>query len=104
MCSKQLGADCVIAWPTAEISVMSPSGAAILVLDGEISDNPTQERQKKINEYKTKYANPYQAAKYGFIDDIAEPDSTRPRIIAALEMFASKREVRPDKKHTNLPL
>lgn len=106
MSSKQLGADQVFAWPTAEIAVMGPDGAANIIFKDEIanSSDPIKTRQEKIEEYKEKFANPYEAAKYGFIDDIIEPDSTRPRIIAALEMLASKRETRPSKKHGNVPM
>ncbi len=106
MSSKQLGADAVFAWPTAEIAVMGPEGAANIIFKNEIANSadPVATRQEKITEYKEKFANPFEAAKYGFIDDIIEPDSTRPRIIAALEMLASKRETRPNKKHGNFPV
>ena len=106
MSSKQLGADMVFAWPTAEIAVMGPDGAANIIFKDEIANSadPIATRAEKITEYKEKFANPYEAAKYGFIDDIIEPDSTRPRIIAALEMLASKRESRPSKKHGNIPV
>lgn len=106
MNSKHLGADAVFAWPTAEIAVMGPDGAANIIFKKEIaeSQNPVATRQEKIAEYRDKFANPYEAAKYGYVDDIIEPDSTRPRIIAALEMLASKRETRPAKKHGNIPV
>ncbi len=106
MCSKHLGADVVFAWPTAEIAVMGPEGAANIIFKDDIknSADPVATRQEKIQEYKDKLANPYEAAKFGYIDDIIEPDSTRPRIIAALEMLASKRESRPSKKHGNIPM
>ena len=106
MSSKHLGADVVMAWPTAEIAVMGPEGAANIIFKKDIaeSDNPIEERAKKIQEYRNKFSSPYEAAKRGYVDDVIEPDSTRPRIIAALEMLASKRESRPAKKHGNLPL
>lgn len=106
MSSKHLGADAVFAWPTAEIAVMGPEGAANIIFRDDIknSADPVAARQQKIDEYKNRLANPYEAAKYGYIDDIIEPDSTRPRIIAALEMLASKRETRPNKKHGNFPV
>ena len=106
MSSKHLGADAVFAWPTAEIAVMGPEGAANIIFREDIknSADPVAARQEKIEEYKNRLANPYEAAKYGYIDDIIEPDSTRPRIIAALEMLASKRETRPNKKHGNFPV
>lgn len=106
MSSKHLGADSVMAWPTAEIAVMGPEGAANIIFKDDIknSADPVSARQEKIQEYKNKFASPFEAAKRGYIDDIIEPDSTRPRIIAALEMLASKRESRPAKKHGNLPV
>lgn len=106
MSSKHLGADMVMAWPTAEIAVMGPDGAANIIFKDDIknSADPIATRQEKIEEYREKLANPYEAAKYGYVDDIIEPDSTRPRIIAALEMLASKRESAPAKKHGNIPV
>ncbi|MCH5184670.1 MAG: methylmalonyl-CoA carboxyltransferase [Oscillospiraceae bacterium] len=106
MSSKHLGADMVFAWPTAEIAVMGPDGAANIIFKKEIgaSSDPITARAEKIEEYRNKFASPYEAAKRGYVDDIIEPDSTRPRIIAALEMLAGKRETRPAKKHGNIPL
>ncbi len=106
MSSKHLGADMVYAWPTAEIAVMGPEGAANIIFKKEIaeSDDPITTRAEKIEEYREKFANPFEAAKLGFVDDVIEPDSTRPRIIAALEMLLSKRESLPAKKHGNIPL
>ena len=106
MSSKHLGADMVMAWPTAEIAVMGPEGAANIIFKDDIknSADPISERKTKIEEYREKFANPYEAAKFGYVDDVIEPDSTRPRIIAALEMLASKRENSPSKKHGNIPM
>ena len=106
MSSKHLGADMVMAWPTAEIAVMGPEGAANIIFKDDIknSADPILERKAKIEEYREKFANPYEAAKFGYVDDVIEPDSTRPRIIAALEMLASKRENSPSKKHGNIPM
>ena len=106
MCSKHTGADMVLAWPTAEISVMAPEGAANIIFKHDIaeSSNPVATRAEKIQEYRDKCASPFEAAMKGYADDVIEPDSTRPRIIAALEMLASKREARPAKKHGNLPV
>ena len=106
MNSKHLGADMVMAWPTAEIAVMGPDGAANIIFKKEIaqSADPITTRAEKIQEYTNKFASPFIAAKRGYVDDVIEPDSTRPRIIAALEMLASKRETRPSKKHGNLPV
>lgn len=106
MNSKHLGADMVFAWPSAEIAVMGPSGAANIIFRKDIAaaDDPVAARQEKIAEYADKFANPYMAARRGYVDDVIEPDSTRPRIISALEMLLSKRETRPSKKHGNIPL
>jgi acetyl-CoA carboxylase carboxyltransferase component len=106
MSSKHLGADMVMAWPTAEIAVMGPDGAANIIFrkDIEKSDDPIQTRQQKIDEYRTRFANPYVAASRGYIDDVIEPETTRPRLISALQMFESKRENRPPKKHGNFPV
>ena len=106
MSSKQLDTDVVMAWPTAEIAVMGPEGATNIIFKNDIaqSDNPIAAREDKIQEYKNKFATPFVAAQRGYIDDVIEPDSTRPRIIAALEMLSSKRDSRPAKKHGNLPV
>ncbi len=106
MSSKHLGSDVSLAWPTAEIAVMGPEGAANIIFRKDIanSDDPVNTRNEKIQEYRNKFANPYTAAARGYIDDVIEPDSTRPRIISALEMLASKRENRPVKKHGNIPV
>ncbi|MEG1880403.1 MAG: carboxyl transferase domain-containing protein, partial [Oscillospiraceae bacterium] len=106
MNSKHLGADMVFAWPTAEIAVMGPAGAANIIFKRDIasSSDPINARKEKIAEYTEKFANPYVAASRGYVDDVIEPDSTRPRIISALEMLMSKRETRPSKKHGNIPL
>jgi len=106
---KQLRADINYAWPSAEIAVMGPKGA-IEILEGkkisEIED--VRERVKYIsekeNEYKEKFANPYDAAKYGYIDDVIEPRNTRFRIIRALQTLATKKDQLPPKKHSNIPL
>lgn len=106
MNSKHLGADMVFAWPTAEIAVMGPAGAANIIFRKDIANaaDPITARQEKIDEYVEKFANPYVAAARGYVDDVIEPDSTRPRLISALEMLMSKRETRPSKKHGNIPL
>lgn len=106
MNSKHLGADMVFAWPTAEIAVMGPEGAANIIFRKEIAnaDDPVAMRNQKIEEYRNKFSNPYVAAARGYVDDVIEPSTTRIRIINALEMLASKRENRPAKKHGNIPL
>ena len=106
MNSKHLGADQVFAWPTAEIAVMGPEGAANIIFRKEIAkaEDPVQTRNELIQEYRNKFSNPYIAASRGYVDDVIEPATTRIRIISALEMLASKRENRPAKKHGNIPL
>ncbi len=109
MSSKQLRGDINYAWPTAEIAVMGPKGA-IEVLEGkkisQIEDPVERARfiQEKEEEYRNKFANPYEAAKYGYIDDIIEPRNTRFRIIRALQTLATKKQTLPPKKHNNIPL
>ena len=106
---KQLRADINYAWPSAEIAVMGPKGA-IEILEGrkisEIEDVRERVRyiSEKENEYKEKFANPYDAAKYGYIDDVIEPRNTRFRIIRALQTLATKKDSLPPKKHSNIPL
>jgi len=106
MCSKDLGADQVFAWPNAEIAVMGPDGAANIIFKHDIanSDDPVETRQEKIEEYRDTVANPYIAAERGFVDDVIVPSITRPRIISAFDMLESKRESNPAKKHGNLPV
>jgi acetyl-CoA carboxylase carboxyltransferase component len=106
MNSKHLGADMVLAWPTAEIAVMGPDGAANIIFKKEIGEaaDPIAFRQEKIQEYRDKFSNPYIAAARGYVDDVIEPATTRQRIASALDMLGSKRETRPAKKHGNIPL
>lgn len=106
MCNKELGADQVFAWPSAEIAVMGPDGAANIIFKNEIADSedPAKAREEKIEEYKDLVANPYIAAKRGYVDDVIVPSITRPRLIAAFDMLETKVESRPNKKHGNLPL
>lgn len=106
MCSRHLGADAVYAWPTAEIAVMGPQGAAEIIYKKEIasSKKPQEVLAKKVAEYTEKFANPYVAARRGYVDKVIEPYETRPQLIKALEMFSSKGESRPQKKHGNIPL
>lgn len=106
MCSRDLGADVVLAWPTAEIAVMGPDGAANIIFrkDIESAEDKNEKRKEKIAEYRDTVANPYIAAARGYIDDVIEPAHTRQRIISALDMLAGKREHKPSKKHGNIPL
>ena len=106
MGSKHIGADMTYAWPTAQISVMHAEGAANIIYRKEMqqAENPIAARNAFVEEFKATYANPYEAAKLGYVDDVIEPDSTRPRVIAALLMLAGKRETLPAKKHGTMPL
>jgi len=106
MGSKHLGADIVFAYPTAEIAVMGPEGAAEIVFRKEIAgaSDPKAMREVKIKEYREKFANPYRAASRGYIDDVIDPKLTRVKIISALRILESKREKLPPKKHGNIPL
>ncbi|OIP02132.1 MAG: methylmalonyl-CoA carboxyltransferase [Bacteroidetes bacterium CG2_30_33_31] len=101
MCSNHLRADFVFAWPTAEIAVMGPEGAANIIFRKEINEaaDPDKMRQEKVEEYKTKFANPYVAAAYGYIDAVIEPKETRRFIVHALEISKNKIIHNPDKKH-----
>jgi acetyl-CoA carboxylase carboxyltransferase component len=106
MCSRHLGADMVLAWPQAEIAVMGPEGAGNIIFRKEIKEaaDPEARRQEMVEEYRRNFANPYQAAKRGYVDAVINPKDTRPTLVAALEMAATKREQRPRKKHGNIPL
>ena len=101
MCSRHLRADFVFAWPTAEIAVMGPEGAANIIFRHEImnSENPEETRQRKVDEYKMKFANPYVAAAHGYIDAVIEPSETRRFVIHALEISMQKSQMVPQKKH-----
>lgn len=109
MSCKQLRGDLNYAWPTAEIAVMGASGA-IEVLEGRTLSTieSEEEREKyiaeKTAEYTEKFANPYQAASYGYIDDVIEPRNTRFRVIRGLQSLQTKKLVNPPKKHSNIPL
>ncbi|MBS0010760.1 MAG: methylmalonyl-CoA carboxyltransferase, partial [Bacteroidales bacterium] len=109
MSSKQLRGDINYAWPSAEIAVMGPRGA-IEVLEGkklaemENEDERTKFMEAKEKEYKDKFANPYEAARYGYLDDVIEPRNTRFRLIRALRTMATKKDPGPMKKHSNIPL
>ncbi len=106
MCSRHLGADQVFAWPSAEIAVMGPEGAANIIFKREIEDaaDPAALRKQKIDEYKAEFANPYKAARRGYVDDVIEPAQTRARLAAALAVLVGKRERGPSRKHGNMPV
>jgi len=106
MSSKHIRGDVNLAWPTAEIAVMGPRGAVEIVFKKEIaaSADPQAELDKKIEDYREKFASPYVAASYGFIDDVIVPADTRCRLIKALTLLDGKKDSMPPKKHGNLPL
>ena len=106
MSSKHLRGDINYAWPTAEIAVMGPAGAVEIIFAKEVaaSEDPKSTAAEKEAEYKKAFANPYNAARYGYIDDVIEPRNTRFRIIRALQQLQTKKLSNPAKKHDNLPL
>jgi methylmalonyl-CoA decarboxylase subunit alpha len=109
MSSKHLRGDINYAWPTAEIAVMGPKGAIEVLLSRDLSNIDDEKAKieflmKKEIEYKEKFANPYVAAKFGYLDDVIEPKETRFRIIRALQSLATKKDLNPPKKHSNIPL
>jgi acetyl-CoA carboxylase carboxyltransferase component len=103
---KQLRADMNYAWPSAQIAVMGASGAAEILFakEAKAQEDPKAFLAEKEKEYTELFANPYQAAQYGYIDDVIEPRNTRFRIIRALQQLATKKQTIPDKKHGNIPL
>jgi methylmalonyl-CoA carboxyltransferase large subunit len=106
MCAKDLGADRVVAWPTAEIAVMGAEGAVEVIFRDEINDapDPQARRRELIEEYRAKFSNPYVAGARRLVDDIIDPANTRPYLAAALDALQTKRELRPPKKHGLIPL
>jgi propionyl-CoA carboxylase beta chain len=106
MSSKHIRGDLNLAWPTAEIAVMGPRGAAEILFREEIAAaaDSAAVMQQKIDEYTRTFANPYKAATRGFIDDVIDPRDTRPRLIDGLRLLATKRDRNPAKKHGNIPL
>jgi acetyl-CoA carboxylase carboxyltransferase component len=101
MCSRHLGADFVFAWPSAEIAVMGPEGAANIIFRKEITEaaDPNEMRRQKVAEYTEMFANPYRAAAEGHIDAVITPSETREYVIHAMEISISKVDARPAKKH-----
>jgi len=106
MNSKHIGADYNFAWPSAEIAVMGPEGACNIIFRKEItgSKDPQKTREELVQNYKTKFANPYIAASKGYIDDVIEPKETRARLINSLKSIYRKRVDRPKRKHGNIPV
>jgi len=106
MCSRDLGADMVFAWPTAEIAVMGAEGAVKIVFRREIKEaaDPKKEEAKLVKKYREEFASPYQAAANAQITDVISPAHTRAAVAMALRNTLSKRETRPPKKHGNIPM
>tara|TARA_B100001123_G_scaffold195948_1_gene223329 strand:- start:2155 stop:3744 length:1590 start_codon:yes stop_codon:yes gene_type:complete len=106
MSSKHLRSDINFAWPSAEIAVMGPDGAASIVFKDQIANasNPEKERKKVIEQFKDRFTTPFVAARRGYIDDVIDPAETRHKIIKALTMLQNKRDTLPPKKHGNIPL
>jgi len=106
MNSKHIGADMNYAWPSAEIAVMGAKGASEIIFKKEINnaDDPEAVLLEKENEYKEKFANPYRAARRGFIDEVIKPEETRVKLIKAFYMLENKADKLPKKKHGNIPL
>jgi acetyl-CoA carboxylase carboxyltransferase component len=106
MCGRELGADMVFAWPTAEIAVMGAEGAISIIYRRELSEaeDPAAKREQKLKEYRELLYNPYIAASRGYINEVIVPQQTRPKVVAALELLSTKHETRPTKKHGNIPV
>lgn len=101
MNSRHLGADFMFAWPTAEIAVMGPEGAANIIFKKEIdeAEDPDKMRAEKVQEYIERFANPYVAAAKGYVDSVIEPAETRQMLLHAIEVSSNKCDARPEKKH-----
>jgi acetyl-CoA carboxylase carboxyltransferase component len=106
MCSRDLGADSVLAWPTAEIAVMGPEGAARVLYRRELETaaDPAALLREKVEEYRAAHANPFRAAEAMHLDDVIRPAWTRRLVIERLGILRGKRDLRPQKKHGNIPL
>jgi propionyl-CoA carboxylase beta chain len=106
MCSKHIGADVNVAWPTGEIAVMGAPAAVNVIFRRQIAEaeDPDSEREKLIASYEERFNNPMVAAEMGYIDDVIDPRETRPYLIKALQMVHTKRPARPPRKHGNIPL
>jgi propionyl-CoA carboxylase beta chain len=106
MASKHIRTDFNVAYPTAEIAVMGPEGAVNILYGKEITaaPEPVELRKEKVAEYEETFANPFVAARKGYVDDVIEPRTTRRRLIRALELLGNKRDTMPPKKHGNIPL
>jgi acetyl-CoA carboxylase carboxyltransferase component len=106
MCSKELRADYLMLWPTAEIAVMGAESAASVIFKKEIGESPDPQatRKQRIEEYRAAFSTPLAAARRGYADMVIDPQNSRREIIKALENTATKKASLPYKKHSNLPL
>lgn len=106
MNSKHIRSDLNFAWPSAEIAVMGPDGAVDIIFRRELQEaaDPIAKKAELVADYRTRFANPYVAAKRGYVDDVIEPHETRARLINGLNMLQNKRDTNPPKKHGNIPL
>ncbi len=106
MSSKHIGGDFNYAWPAAEIAVMGPQAAVNIIFKREIAaaKDPAKKAEQLVDDYKEKFANPYVAAERGFLDDVIEPQDTRPTLIRSLHLLKDKQVERPHRRHGNIPL
>ena len=106
MASKHIGADFNFAWPTAEIAVMGPQAAVNIIFKREIAaaEDPADRTAQLVDDYKERFASPYVAAERGYLDDVIEPQDTRPTLIRCLRLLREKRVERPKRRHGNIPL
>jgi propionyl-CoA carboxylase beta subunit len=106
MNSKSIGADLAFAWPSAEIAVMDANGAANIIFRREIdsAEDPVARKAELVEEYRERFANPYNAGERGYVDDVIDPRDTRKVLVESLEMLRSKKEQLPQRKHGNVPL
>src|SRR5262245_18325540 len=106
MSSKHIRGGPNLAWPTAEIAVMGPKGASEIIFKKEIAEAKDREREEThlVQQYTERFANPYEAAAHGYIDEVNEPRFTRKHLITALRLLRTKRDRNPAKKHGNIPL
>ncbi|HKL87691.1 MAG TPA: carboxyl transferase domain-containing protein, partial [Salinibacter sp.] len=106
MNSKHIGGDLNFAWPTAEVAVMGPEGAVEIIYRKELkeADDPEAAKDRFVEQYREKFANPYVAAEHGYVDDVIKPSETRKRLIRGFDMLENKVVNNPPKKHGNMPL
>jgi acetyl-CoA carboxylase carboxyltransferase component len=106
MDSKSIGADLAYAWPSAELAVMGPQGAVEIVYKRQLQQaaDPVARRAELVADYTERYANPYNAAERGYVDDVIDPAETRAKLVAGMELLRTKREELPRRKHGNVPL